>query len=177
MSANGTPTTNKKRKENQNLPTPMPFKRTAAAAAISIAESSNVLMRFSLRLSVLSVTRHRHPRKDQPTVHFVQMGQTLSAPIIEKHSSAGHDDRFAYGASGMQGWRISILFFFLSLSSYVALAPFDVCDTEMKRTIGTSWACLVCMIPFIQPSRSLCCRSSLTLPNLPLCLYFLVFLE
>lgn len=36
------------------------------------------------------------------------MGQTLSAPITEKHSSSGHDKRFAYGASAMQGWRISI---------------------------------------------------------------------
>ncbi|KAG0067514.1 Protein phosphatase 2C 2 [Podila epicladia] len=36
------------------------------------------------------------------------MGQTLSAPITEKHSSAGHDKRFAYGASAMQGWRITM---------------------------------------------------------------------
>lgn len=36
------------------------------------------------------------------------MGQTLSAPITDKHSSSGHDKRFAYGASAMQGWRISI---------------------------------------------------------------------
>ncbi|GJJ68920.1 protein phosphatase PTC2/3 [Entomortierella parvispora] len=36
------------------------------------------------------------------------MGQTLSAPITEKHSSSGHDKRFAYGASAMQGWRISM---------------------------------------------------------------------
>ncbi|KAF9190907.1 Protein phosphatase 2C 2 [Haplosporangium sp. Z 767] len=36
------------------------------------------------------------------------MGQTLSAPITEKHSSAGHDERLAYGASGMQGWRITM---------------------------------------------------------------------
>jgi len=35
------------------------------------------------------------------------MGQTLSAPITEKESSAGHDTRLAYGASAMQGWRIS----------------------------------------------------------------------
>ncbi|KAI1319948.1 Protein phosphatase 2C 2 [Mortierella claussenii] len=35
------------------------------------------------------------------------MGQTLSAPITEKHSSSGHDGRLAYGASSMQGWRIS----------------------------------------------------------------------
>jgi hypothetical protein len=36
------------------------------------------------------------------------MGQTLSAPITEKHSSSGDGSRFAYGASAMQGWRISI---------------------------------------------------------------------
>ncbi|KAF9429903.1 Protein phosphatase 2C 2 [Podila epigama] len=36
------------------------------------------------------------------------MGQTLSAPIVEKHSSAGHDKRFAFGASAMQGWRITM---------------------------------------------------------------------
>lgn len=36
------------------------------------------------------------------------MGQTLSAPITDKHSSAGHDKRFAYGASAMQGWRITM---------------------------------------------------------------------
>ncbi|KAG0212338.1 Protein phosphatase 2C 2 [Mortierella sp. GBA30] len=36
------------------------------------------------------------------------MGQTLSAPITEKHSSAGHNERLAYGASAMQGWRITM---------------------------------------------------------------------
>ncbi|KAF9899630.1 Protein phosphatase 2C 2 [Lobosporangium transversale] len=36
------------------------------------------------------------------------MGQTLSAPITEKHSTSGHDERLAYGASSMQGWRISM---------------------------------------------------------------------
>lgn len=35
------------------------------------------------------------------------MGQTLSAPIIDKHTTSGQDDRLAYGASSMQGWRIS----------------------------------------------------------------------
>ncbi|KAF9096189.1 Protein phosphatase 2C 2 [Mortierella sp. AM989] len=33
------------------------------------------------------------------------MGQTLSAPITEKDSSAGQNERFAYGVSSMQGWR------------------------------------------------------------------------
>ncbi|KAK3816155.1 MAG: phosphatase 2C-like domain-containing protein [Benniella sp.] len=36
------------------------------------------------------------------------MGQTLSAPITEKHSSSGAGSRFAYGASAMQGWRITM---------------------------------------------------------------------
>ncbi|KAJ2720408.1 Protein phosphatase 2C 2 [Coemansia sp. Benny D115] len=36
------------------------------------------------------------------------MGQTLSEPIVEKHSSKGGDERFLYGASAMQGWRITM---------------------------------------------------------------------
>ncbi|KAF9435884.1 Protein phosphatase 2C 2 [Entomortierella beljakovae] len=36
------------------------------------------------------------------------MGQTLSSPITEKESSADHDKRLAYGASSMQGWRITM---------------------------------------------------------------------
>lgn len=36
------------------------------------------------------------------------MGQTLSEPVVEKHSSNGADDRFIYGLSDMQGWRISM---------------------------------------------------------------------
>lgn len=36
------------------------------------------------------------------------MGQILSTPITEKHSSAGHDKRHAYGASAMQGWRVTM---------------------------------------------------------------------
>eukprot|EP00842_Homolaphlyctis_polyrhiza_P004553 jgi/Hompol1/5099/HPOL_001898-RA len=35
------------------------------------------------------------------------MGQTLSEPVTEKHSTKGEDDQLAYGASAMQGWRIS----------------------------------------------------------------------
>jgi protein phosphatase PTC2/3 len=38
------------------------------------------------------------------------MGQTLSEPVVEKHSTDGGDSRVIYGASEMQGWRISILF-------------------------------------------------------------------
>jgi hypothetical protein len=35
------------------------------------------------------------------------MGQTLSEPVVEKHSSHESDERLTYGASSMQGWRIS----------------------------------------------------------------------
>ncbi|KAF8939573.1 Protein phosphatase 2C 2 [Dissophora ornata] len=35
------------------------------------------------------------------------MGQALSAPVTDKHSSVGLNERFAYGASAMQGWRPS----------------------------------------------------------------------
>lgn len=30
------------------------------------------------------------------------MGQTLSEPVVEKHSSSGGDDRLIYGVSAMQ---------------------------------------------------------------------------
>lgn len=36
------------------------------------------------------------------------MGQMLSEPVRDKHSSSSANDRFAYGASAMQGWRISM---------------------------------------------------------------------
>ncbi|KAG0274972.1 Protein phosphatase 2C 2 [Linnemannia gamsii] len=36
------------------------------------------------------------------------MGQTLSAPVTDKHSSAGHNDRLAFGQSAMQGWRVTM---------------------------------------------------------------------
>ncbi|KAI9305373.1 phosphatase 2C-like domain-containing protein [Cunninghamella echinulata] len=36
------------------------------------------------------------------------MGQTLSEPITEKHSSEGGDKRVIFACSGMQGWRISM---------------------------------------------------------------------
>ncbi|KAK5138251.1 hypothetical protein LTR08_003312 [Meristemomyces frigidus] len=36
------------------------------------------------------------------------MGQTLSEPVVEKHSDEGQDERVAYGVSAMQGWRISM---------------------------------------------------------------------
>lgn len=37
------------------------------------------------------------------------MGQTLSEPVIDKHSTEDGDDRLIYAASSMQGWRVSIL--------------------------------------------------------------------
>ncbi|KAI8589732.1 phosphatase 2C-domain-containing protein [Geranomyces variabilis] len=36
------------------------------------------------------------------------MGQTLSEPVVEKHTTEDEDERIAYGASAMQGWRISM---------------------------------------------------------------------
>ncbi|TLD14051.1 uncharacterized protein PgNI_04287 [Pyricularia grisea] len=36
------------------------------------------------------------------------MGQTLSEPVVEKASARGEDERFLYGVSAMQGWRISM---------------------------------------------------------------------
>ncbi|PNS14027.1 hypothetical protein CAC42_6540 [Sphaceloma murrayae] len=36
------------------------------------------------------------------------MGQTLSEPVVEKHSENGKDDRIAFGISAMQGWRINM---------------------------------------------------------------------
>lgn len=36
------------------------------------------------------------------------MGQTLSEPVTTKETSAGLDAQLAYGASAMQGWRISM---------------------------------------------------------------------
>ncbi|KAA1113371.1 Protein phosphatase 2C 2 [Puccinia graminis f. sp. tritici] len=36
------------------------------------------------------------------------MGQTLSEPIVEKHTSAGEDEEFAFGVSEMQGWRLTM---------------------------------------------------------------------
>ncbi|KAJ3291488.1 PP2C-domain-containing protein [Rhizoclosmatium globosum] len=36
------------------------------------------------------------------------MGQTLSEPITDKHTSQDKDDRLMYAASSMQGWRITM---------------------------------------------------------------------
>jgi len=36
------------------------------------------------------------------------MGQTLSEPVVEKHSASGGDERMIFGVSSMQGWRISM---------------------------------------------------------------------
>ena len=38
---------------------------------------------------------------------FARMGQTLSEPVVDKHSDQGQDSRYAYGVSEMQGWRLS----------------------------------------------------------------------
>jgi protein phosphatase 2C family protein 2/3 len=36
------------------------------------------------------------------------MGQTLSSPITTKKTESGEDDRFAFGVSEMQGWRVGM---------------------------------------------------------------------
>ncbi|KAF8582140.1 PP2C-domain-containing protein [Ramaria rubella] len=36
------------------------------------------------------------------------MGQTLSAPVTQKHTDSGEDERYIYGVSEMQGWRVSM---------------------------------------------------------------------
>ncbi|PHZ15032.1 PP2C-domain-containing protein [Rhizopus microsporus ATCC 52813] len=36
------------------------------------------------------------------------MGQILSEPVTTKHSTSGKDERLIYGASSMQGWRITM---------------------------------------------------------------------
>lgn len=36
------------------------------------------------------------------------MGQTLSEPVTIKVSDQGEDDRYYYGVSSMQGWRVSM---------------------------------------------------------------------
>jgi len=36
------------------------------------------------------------------------MGQTLSEPVVDKKSENGDDDRYIFGTSSMQGWRISM---------------------------------------------------------------------
>ncbi|KAH7102544.1 PP2C-domain-containing protein [Auriculariales sp. MPI-PUGE-AT-0066] len=36
------------------------------------------------------------------------MGQTLSQPITDKHTTTGADERYLYAVSEMQGWRISM---------------------------------------------------------------------
>ena len=45
-----------------------------------------------------------------------EMGQTLSEPITDKDTSSGSDTRLAFGASGMQGWRISKTFVISKIS-------------------------------------------------------------
>ena len=36
------------------------------------------------------------------------MGQTLSEPVTIKNSDSGEDERYYYGVSSMQGWRVSM---------------------------------------------------------------------
>ncbi|KAL1916260.1 uncharacterized protein VTP21DRAFT_5877 [Calcarisporiella thermophila] len=52
------------------------------------------------------------------------MGQTLSEPIVDKHSNEGEDDRMVYGASCMQGWRISME------DAHTTLLNIDDCESS-----------------------------------------------
>eukprot|EP00126_Sphaerothecum_destruens_P000950 Sdes_comp11814_c0_seq1m2869 len=36
------------------------------------------------------------------------MGQTLSEPVVEKHTETAKDGRYIYASSAMQGWRVSM---------------------------------------------------------------------
>ncbi|KAL0092849.1 hypothetical protein J3Q64DRAFT_1721860 [Phycomyces blakesleeanus] len=36
------------------------------------------------------------------------MGQTLSEPVITKHTTKESSDKLFYGASAMQGWRLTM---------------------------------------------------------------------
>lgn len=45
------------------------------------------------------------------------MGQTLSEPVVEKHTTSGSDLRITWAASEMQGWRISMIFSYKELDS------------------------------------------------------------
>ncbi|KAG0139237.1 hypothetical protein CROQUDRAFT_55018 [Cronartium quercuum f. sp. fusiforme G11] len=40
--------------------------------------------------------------------HRFFKGQTLSEPVVEKHTDSGEDDRLAFGVSEMQGWRLTM---------------------------------------------------------------------
>jgi hypothetical protein len=41
------------------------------------------------------------------------MGQTLSEPITEKTSTHGANNKYFYGCSHMQGWRLSNILWFM----------------------------------------------------------------
>lgn len=58
------------------------------------------------------------------------MGQTLSEPVVDKHSDQGEDARLAYGVSEMQGWRLSQS---ISVSAALLLhAMFDRVRTSQR---------------------------------------------
>jgi hypothetical protein len=47
------------------------------------------------------------PTAPHPQIIYT-MGQILSEPIVDKHTTEGADVRLGYGASSMQGWRIGM---------------------------------------------------------------------
>ncbi|KAI9354454.1 phosphatase 2C-like domain-containing protein [Pilaira anomala] len=48
----------------------------------------------------------------------MSMGQTLSEPLTDKHTTEGNDKRVMYGASSMQGWRTSMEDAHTTINSY-----------------------------------------------------------
>ncbi|KAK5724738.1 Protein phosphatase 2C 2 [Elasticomyces elasticus] len=57
------------------------------------------------------------------------MGQTLSEPVVEKHSDEGQDDRVVFGISAMQGWRINMED---AHANILDLQPLEEGDKELK---------------------------------------------
>jgi len=64
------------------------------------------------------------------------MGQMLSAPVTDKHTSSGENGRLKYGASAMQGWRVS--------TSATAEAPREVGASSWRRVLTGRVAAVPC---------------------------------
>lgn len=64
------------------------------------------------------------------------MGQTLSEPITEKTSTHGSNNKYFYGCSHMQGWRLSKFLIFTSLATdgYLQLINFNALAMEDAHT-------------------------------------------
>lgn len=122
------------------------------------------------------------------------MGQTLSSPIVDKHSSAGHDKRFAYGASAMQGWRISItnrvkpfssllrisllvhviVVFALLCMHHVLVLPFRICSWRSNFFCALLMLVLLHVFPTLQTYHPYRPPSYIILDSSP-CMFCLLF--